>query len=383
VGEHFFQEGFPRQNKIIMLIVLKATLLVGVLCAVLAALLLVAERLLVNYGPCKIDINAGTRVFEVKGGRSLLASLIAEEVYIPSACGGRGTCAYCKVKAIEGAGPVAPTETALLTEAEVADGVRLSCQVKVRNDMAISIPPEILSVREFRAEVESMRDLTRDIKLLRLRLIEPETIDFTPGQYVQLMAPAYGDSPEPVYRAYSIASPPSDEGHIELIIRLAPGGICTTWIFTLLKEGDEVRFNGPYGEFRMTDTDAPMVWIAGGSGMAPFWSMIRHMHEHGDGRQCTYFFGAVAERDLFLVDELRAIENDLPSFRFVPALSGSDVNGWQGEKGLITDVVGRNIGSGDGLEGYLCGSAGMINASVNVLTDKGIPETAIYYDKFT
>jgi len=192
-----------------MLTILTAVLLVGGLCAVLAALLLVAERYLVNYGPCTIDINEGARRFEVTGGRSLLASLIEEGVFIPSACGGRGTCAYCKVTEIEGAGPVAPTETSLLTEQEIADGLRLSCQVKVRNDVSISVPPDLLSVREFRAEVESMTDLTRDIKLIRLRLIEPETIDFVPGQYVQLMAPAYGDSPEPVYRAYSIANPPN------------------------------------------------------------------------------------------------------------------------------------------------------------------------------
>jgi Na+-transporting NADH:ubiquinone oxidoreductase subunit F len=366
-----------------MYTILIATLLVGVLCAVLAALLLVAERTLVNYGPCSVDINKGSRTFEVKGGRSLLASLIDAGVFIPSACGGRGTCAYCKVRAVEGLGPVAPTEVSLLTEEEIAESVRLSCQVKVRNDIAIAIPEELLSVREFRAEVEAMTDLTHDIKLVRLRLIEPATIEFEPGQYVQLMAPAYGSNPEPVYRAYSIASPPSDSGHIELIIRLAPGGICTTWVFTILKDGDEVRFNGPYGEFRLSDTDAEMVWIAGGSGMAPFWSIVRHMRERGIERPCTYFFGAVGQRDLFLVDELREMEKALPGFRFVPALSGAENDGWAGETGLITEVVARHLSDGASTEGYLCGSGGMIDASVKVLTAKGIPEERIYYDKFT
>ena len=278
---------------------------------------------------------------------------------------------------------MAPTETSLLAEEEVAGDVRLSCQVKVRNDIAIAIPEGLLSVREFRAEVEAMTDLTHDIKLVRLRLIEPETIDFEPGQYVQLMAPAYGDNPEPVYRAYSIASPPSDRGHIELIIRLAPGGICTTWVFTILEQGGEVWFNGPYGEFRLSETDAEMVWIAGGSGMAPFWSIVRHMREHGIERPCTYFFGAVAPRDLFLVDPLREMEKALPGFRFVPALSGGGGDGWAGETGLITDVVGRHVTDGADAEGYLCGSGGMIDASVKVLAAKGIPEERIYYDKFT
>jgi len=367
-----------------MVTILVAPLLVGGICAVLAALLVLAERTLVNYGTCRIDINQGGKQLEVKGGRPLLATLMAESIFIPSACGGRGTCAYCKVHVLEGGGPVAPTEATLLSDEERKADVRISCQLKVRNDLAIEIPEELFRVRQFTGVVERIRDLTHDIKEVRVRLAEPDAIDFTPGQYVQLQAPAYGKNPEPVYRAYSISSPPSDGGHVEMMIRLVPGGICTTWVFEILKEGDEVHLNGPYGEFRLSDDSGKeMIWIAGGSGMAPFWSIVRDLREKKAERKCTYFFGAVAERDLFLLDEFRALEKELPGFRFLPALSGADQDGWAGEKGLITEVVGRHLPDGEGKEGYLCGSGGMIDASVKVLTAKGIPEERIYYDKFT
>lgn len=363
--------------------VLVAAAAACVLMAVLAALLLVAERVLVNYGTCTIDVNQGKETFEIEGGESLLASLKSQNIFIPSACGGRGTCAYCKVKILDGGGPVTPTEEPLLTSEEIADQVRISCQVKVRNDMKIQIPEELFAIQAFRGRVERIRDLTHDIKEVRIELIEPETIDFIPGQYIQLEAPPYGDNPESVYRAYSISSVPSDKSHVEMIIRLVPGGICTTWVFEHLKEGDEVNLNGPYGEFRLSDdADRDMVWIAGGSGMAPFWSLVRHMKEQGIERPCDYFFGAVSQRDLFLVEELEQLAEELPWFRFVPALSGDDVGDWSGERGLITEAVGRNIEDGSNKEGYLCGSAGMIDASIKVLESKGITEQRIYYDKF-
>jgi len=368
-----------------MTIVLLAALVSGATSGVLAVLLVIAERYLANYGTCVIDINQGSKRLEVQGGRPLLATLMEQQIFIPSACGGRGTCAYCKVKVLEGGGQIIPTEENLLTQEEIADSVRISCQLKVRTDMAIEIPEHLFLVKQFAGVVETMRDLTGDIKLVRIRLAEPETIVFTPGQYVQLECPAYGDSPEPIYRAYSIASPPSDDHHVELIIRLAPGGICTTWVFTILQEGDTVRLNGPYGEFRLSDDpDKEMVWIAGGAGMAPFWSIVRHMREQGIDRKVTYFFGAVRRDGLFLVDEFREIEREMPNFRFVPALSGPEEGDhWEGETGLITEVVGRHLDDGADTEGYLCGSAGMIDAAVKVLEEKGIPEDRIYYDKFT
>ncbi len=364
-------------------IVLIAAGIACVLMTILAAVLLVAERYLANYGTCRIDVNEGAKEMTVDGGGTLLASLTAQGLFIPSACGGRGTCAFCTVKIHEGGGPLMPTEQPLLTADEIEDNVRISCQVKVRNDMKIEVPEELFAIREFRGRVESIDDLTHDIKQLRIALIEPETIDFVPGQYIQLQAPAYGSNPEPVYRAYSISSPPEDGGAIELIIRLVPEGICTTWVFEYLAEGQEVLFNGPYGDFGLSDTDSDMVWIAGGSGMAPFWSIVRHMKHNDIARPCRYFFGAVAGRDLFLVDELTALADEMDWFQFIPALSDpADEDGWDGETGLITEVVDRHIDDDAQLEGYLCGSAGMIDASVAVLKQKDIPESKIYYDKF-
>jgi Na+-transporting NADH:ubiquinone oxidoreductase subunit F len=363
--------------------VLISSALVVVVSVVLAALLAAAERRLVRYGTCTIDINRGARRIEVEGGRSLLASLRSQGIFIPSACGGRGMCAYCKVGILEGGGPVAPTEEPLLTPEDRAAGRRISCQVKVRGDMAIEIPEALFRIREFRGVLERMEDVSHDTRLLRIRLVEPDAIRFTPGQYVQLEAPAYPGSPEPVYRAYSIASPPNDSGHIDLLIRRVPGGICTTWVFTVLKEGDAVRFNGPHGEFHLADSDREMVWIAGGSGMAPFLSFLPHLREIGNTRRCTFFLGALQKRDLMLLERLRAAEKELPWFRFVPALSKpAEADAWDGERGLITEVVGRHLENAAEKEGYLCGSAGMIGAAVKVLRAKGVPEERVYYDKF-
>ncbi len=363
--------------------VLLATAVASGLTTVLAALLLLAERALVNYGSCAIDINKGDRCLDVTGGQPLLTTLMQEEIFIPSACGGRGTCAYCKLQITDGGGMVTPTEEPLLTQEEIADNVRISCQVKVRNDMSVQIPEELFLVKQYRGRIERITDLTYDIKQLRIALLEPESIEFSPGQYIQLQAPAYKGNPEPVYRAYSMSSLPSDPGAVETIIRLVPGGICTTWVFNLLSEGDEVILSGPYGDFHLSDSDAEMIWIAGGSGMAPFWSMLRYMAETGIRRKCTYFFGAVGKRDLFLLDELHKLEAELDWFTFVAALSGQDTgdNG-SFEAGLITEVVDRHIGDASQAEAYLCGSPGMIDAAVKVLRDKGVTEERTFYDKF-
>lgn len=363
--------------------VLLAGAVTGALTTVLAAMVLLAERYLVNYGLCTINVNEGARNLEIKGGSTLLESLNEGGIFIPSACGGRGTCAYCKVKITSGGGPVAPTEEPLLSEQEIASEIRISCQCKVRNDMVIEIPKELLSVRQYRGIVEQIRSLTHDMKELRIRLIEPERIEFVAGQYVQLEAPEYPGNPEPVYRAYSISSVPDSQDCIELIIRLVPGGICTTWVFEHLTEGDEVTFNGPYGDFRLTDSDGEMIWVAGGSGMAPFWSMIRHMKAHNIARPCRYFFGAVGKRDLFLVDELKQLQQELEWFEFIPALSGEvDVDEWSGERGLVTEVMNSRIEDISALEAYLCGSSGMIDAAAAVLKKMGLGEDRIFYDKF-
>ena len=336
-----------------------------------------------NAGEITIDINHGARRITPAKGESLFAALKKEGIFLPSVCGGQGLCGRCRLKLLAGGGALTDAEKRLLSTKETDNQIRLGCQIVPTGDAAIEIPQELLKIRNFRGVVERIRDLTYDIKELRIRLIEPESIEFVPGQYVQLDTPPYGSIRQGVSRAYSISSPPSDSGNIELIIRKVPGGISTTWVFERLKEGSEVTFSGPYGEFHLSETDLPMCWIAGGSGMAPFWSLLRHMKEAGIPRTTKYFFGAVQKRDLFLVDELEHLSRTLPWFEFIPALSGDEPpEVWSGQRGLITDVVERNIEDGNDWEGYLCGSPGMIDAAVKVLKYKGIREDRVFFDKF-
>jgi len=349
---------------------------------VLATLLIIAEKKILNYGICKIDVNGGKKELEVDGGSSLLSSLAEHDVFIPSACGGRGSCAYCKLQVLEGGGSIGPVEEPYLSKEEREEHVRLACQVKVRKDIQVQIPDELFSVRRFRARVEHKKPLTHDIVELRLELIEPDRIEFEAGQYIQLESPEYKGK-DSVMRAYSISSVPSDTHHLELLIRLVPDGICTTWVFEHLKEGDELNLSGPYGFFHLSDTDAPIICIAGGSGMAPIWSIVRDMKEKGIARPATYFFGAQSQKDLFFVDELRQLDKELPWFTYVPALSNEpEDSGWAGDTGLITNVVARHFPDTSKQEAYLCGSPGMIDASVAVLTKNGMTEENVFYDKF-
>ncbi len=356
--------------------------ILGVIGAALAALLVLAERYISDYGECTVDINNGTRVITARGGKALLGTLVEQKLFIPSACGGRGTCGYCKVKVLEGAGPLLPTEEPFLSKEERAAGMRLSCQCKVRAPMKIAIPEELLSVREFNCVVEHIKPLTHDIREFRFKLLDPPEVSYVPGQYMQVYAPTYEKSDEEVYRAYSISSDPRDTGAIELVIRLVPGGICTTYCFDYLKTGDPVRLNGPYGEFRLSNTDAPVVMIAGGSGMAPIKCLLHQMRNQGITRQARYFFGANLVKELFYLDELRQFERELSAFSFVPVVAKPET-AWQGETGWVTQAVERAYDDLSKHEAYLCGSPGMIDASVKVLTARGMPAQNIFYDKFS
>lgn len=349
----------------------------------LALLMVIADATIGNYGEVKITINDDKELV-VKGGQPLLKALGSEGIFIPSACGGRGSCGLCKVKVVKGGGQLLPTELPWLSEEEQKENVRLSCQFKVKEDLFIEIPEELFNVRQFTAKVESLRDLTHDIKEVRLALIDPPEINMTAGQFIQFQVPEYELTDEPVYRAYSMASVPSDNKHIELEIRLVPNGICTTYVHNYLKEGDEVLLNGPYGDFFLRETERPMICIAGGSGMAPLKSILLDMAERGSERKVQYFFGARSKRDLFLIDEMKELEEKLPNFKFIPALSEpQEEDNWDGEVGLITDVVAKFVEDGSESEAYLCGSPGMIDACVKVLGDKGVPEERIFYDKFS
>ncbi|MCE5279140.1 MAG: 2Fe-2S iron-sulfur cluster-binding protein [Planctomycetaceae bacterium] len=332
---------------------------------------------------CIIDINSGARRPSARAGQTLMAALKEANVFVPTACGGRGMCGYCRVKVLAGGGPVTAAEERLLMMPEIAAGLRLSCQIKLVGDMAIEIPPELFSVRQYSGVVERIIDRTYDIKELRIALVDPPAIDFAVGQYVQIKVPPYKGSSRVVFRAYSLSNPPSDNRHIELMVRRVPGGVSTTWVFEHLKAGDRMVFNGPYGQFGFSDSGREMVWIAGGSGMAPFWGMARHMKEHDIRHKCTFFFGAVSRKDLFAVEELKALESQLDGFKFVPALScPGEQDGWTGETGLITDVVARHVGDGSNLEAYLCGSPAMVEAAAGVLRSRNVAPDRMFYDKF-
>jgi Na+-transporting NADH:ubiquinone oxidoreductase subunit F len=263
------------------------------------------------------------------------------------------------------------------------NGTRLACQREVTAEVSVKIPEDYFTAREYKAEVISIKNLTYDIKAITLRLLSPTEITFKAGQYIELRIPPYGTNKRFVLRAYSIASPPSERSVIELQIRRVLKGVATTYIFEHLKEGDRVVFYGAAGNFFIRDTTAPMLMIAGGSGMAPMKSILLDMLNRKIRRKVRYFFGARAKRDLFCVELLEQLEKQLPDFEFIPALSSPDGgDNWNGEVGLISEVVQKKIEAGEFEEAYLCGSPAMLGACVNVLTLKGIRRENIFFDSF-
>ncbi len=347
--------------------------------AVLAAILTISDRTIGNYGDVTLTINE-EKDYTVKGGSSLLDTLRSEKIFIPSACGGKGTCGYCKVVVHEGGGPVLATEKPLLTAEELNTDTRLSCQCKVKQNIKIQIPEELFNVKEYAVKIEKMEQLTSTIKKLRFDLGEDE-INFKPGQYVQLKAPAYEGNDEEVYRAYSLASSVNDKHAIELLIGFT-GGIATTYVHQHLKEGDTAHINGPYGDFYYHEDDGGSIVLAGaGTGMAPIMSILQFMADNNIKRETLFFFGAKTMNDLFLVDEIKAFEEKL-NLKFIPALSREESPEWKGEKGRVPNAIDKYVEKGGNYSAYLCGSPAMIDSIVEALVKKDIPIEKIYFDKF-
>ncbi len=332
---------------------------------------------------CTVTINNGDKIVSIKHGSSLLAGLARNGIFVPSACGGNARCGYCKVKVLSGGGVVTGPEEPLLTIEEKAAGIRLSCQVKVQNDLSIEIPAGLFSVKRFSGRIVKRELLTYDILYLSIECVNPKTIEFSAGQYVQIKSMPY-DGKEAVLRNFSIASPPSRQTGIELMVRKTLNGVFTPWVFDHVKAGDSISFTGPFGDFKISENaETPMLFIAGGSGMAPVWSILQDMREKKTMRPLCYFFGAVTQRDLFFTERLIEMEKEFHEFRFIPALSNEPLeSNWRGERGLITDVVARHMPDCKNREAYLCGSPGMINACIKVLRNNGMPEKNIYFDKF-
>ncbi len=356
----------------------------ALISGVLSLLISLAEKVLNNYGTCELDINDGARKLSVEGGASLLTTLAAERIFLPSACGGKATCGLCKVRVLEGAGPLLPTEEPYIPAEERALNMRLSCQVKVKTNMKLVIPEELFNIREFNCELIAMDDMTYDIKRLRMKLPPGETIDFKAGQFVQFYTKPYGKVKEEVFRAYSISSKASEHDHIELLIRLVPGGICTTYVHTELKVGDQVRLSGPYGDFYLRGNCDEMILIAGGSGLAPIRSLVYDVIEKGmTDMKMRFFFGANTVRDLYYLEEFRQIEKDHPNFTFIPCVATpKPEDNWTGPTGFVTVALKEQVLNGDNKEAYLCGSPGMLNACMDILREKGFTDDRIFFDKF-
>ncbi len=344
-----------------------------------AAALLVADRLLADYGICTVNVNEQEEL-SIEGGCTVLDALYDNRIFLPSGCGGQGTCGHCKVKVLSGGGPVLPTELPLLTREEMSEGVRLACQVKVKENIELWIKEEYFNIQEFEAVVAATRMLTHDMRQIRLRLVEPEQIEFRPGQYVQVEVPARGG---PVHRAYSIASPPEEQNMVELIVRLIHGGVGSTYLHRV-EVGDEVRFTGPYGDFALSDDpETEIVCVAGGCGIAPVKSILQHLERKYPDRPFSLFFGVRTQEDVFLREELDERTERNPNFRVCYALSEPEAGTeWDGETGFIHLAVDKHLQGKRPRQAFLCGPEPMIEATEQVLKSRGVPEDDIYYDSW-
>lgn len=392
----------------------------------LVGLLLYVRAKLTPPGKVKITINEDT-VLEADPGSTLLSTLAVEKIFLPSACGGGGTCAMCKCQVFEGAGDILPTEKGYFTRKEQQNNWRLGCQVKVRGDLKIGIPKEIFGIKKWECEVVSNRNVATFIKEFIVRLPEGETLDFQSGGYIQIDVPKVDvdfkdiivedkfredwdklkiwdlkmKNPEPIFRAYSMANHPAEGNIVMLNIRIATPpwdraknkfmnvnpGICSSYIFSR-KPGDKVMVSGPYGEFHIKDTGKEMLYIGGGAGMAPLRSQIFHMfHTEKTNRKVTYWYGARSMREVFYDDEFSAIEKDFPNFKFNIALSEPlPEDNWTGYTGFIHQVVLDNYLSKhpepEEIEYYLCGPPMMNSAVFKMLDNLGVPKESIAFDDF-
>lgn len=352
-------------------------IIIGILF--LVTLLIIAVDKLVGGSTTKtITINKKNQI-AVVGNDTVLNTLSDHKINLPSSCAGKATCGTCKFRLITPHSEPRPTELPFLNKEERESGVRLSCQVKVADNMEIELAESLLSAGKFQTKVVHVEQLTHDIKLVRFELLDGKTVSFRPGQFVEIMIPGFEES-----RAYSIASNPKHSNYIELIIRQVYKGVATTFVHKAMNVGDKITMIGPYGDFYLNeDSNREIIAIAGGSGMAPMKSIIEYLVDQDMPRKMTYFFGALQVRDLFYTEELKQIEKEYPNFKYVPALSKkADTDEWDGEEGLITEVLDRHMGDLSNVEAYLCGSAGMINACIAVLLKHGMKEENISFDKF-
>lgn len=387
----------------------------------LVIVILLAKRALVASGDVTITINEQKEI-KVPAGGKLLGALAGEGIFISSACGGGGTCAQCKVKVVDGGGDILATEKTHISNREAREGERLSCQVAVKQDMKVEVPPEVFETKKWECTVRSNDNVATFIKELVLELPEGENVDFKAGGYIQIECPPHvvnykdfvvdekfhedwdkfdiwrfvSKVDEDVVRAYSMANYPGEKGIIMLNVRVAtppprnpelPPGKMSSYIFNL-KEGDKVTISGPYGEFFIKDSDAEMVYIGGGAGMAPLRSHIFELFKNlRTGRKVTYWYGGRSMRELFYVDHFRAIEKEFPNFQFNIALSEPlPEDNWTGYQGFIHQVLLENYlgkhAAPEDIEYYICGPPMMNSAVFKMLDDLGVEPENIAFDDF-
>lgn len=404
------------------------TIIVGVIAFTLlvvglVAFLLVAKSRLVASGEVQIIINDDPdKALRTNAGSTLLNTLADNKVFIPSACGGKGSCGVCKVNVLSGGGTLLPTEEGHVSRGEAREGCRLSCQVKVKEDMKIELPPEVFSVQKWECTVRSNDNVATFIKELVLELPEGEAVPFRAGGYIQIEAPPhlanykdfeipaeYRDDwdkfnlwqfvskvEEPVTRAYSMANYPEERGIIMLNVRIAsppprqpdvPPGQMSSYIFNL-KPGDKVTISGPYGEFFARKTDNEMVFVGGGAGMAPMRSHIfdQFMRLHTQ-RKVTFWYGARSLREAFYVEDFNQIQAENANFEWHLALSEPlKEDNWTGPTGFIHNVLFeqylKDHPSPEDCEYYLCGPPIMNQSVINMLLDMGVERENIMLDDF-
>lgn len=393
----------------------------GVILTLVIGLML-ASRKLAPGGTVKIDINDGHKVLEVSPGTTLLSVLADQSVYLPSACGGGGTCAMCKCRVLEGGGSILPTETGHISKQEARNGQRLSCQVKVKHDLKIEVPDDVLEIRKFEGTVRSNGNVATFIKELIVDLPEGMDLNHKAGGYIQIDIPTYeltfkefdvdeeyrsdwdsmrlwdihAKNDEPGFRAYSMANHPAEGNVVMLNVRIAtpppnldvPPGVASSYLFNL-KPGDPCVISGPFGEFFIKeDSDREMVYVGGGAGMAPLRSHIFHLfHTLKTGRKVSYWYGGRSLRELFYIEEFEAIAKEFPNFSFHIALSEPQPEDhWEGPTGFIHSVLYdyylKNHDDPAEVEYYMCGPPPMIAAVNKMLYDLGVEKEMIAYDEF-
>ena len=392
----------------------------------LVSVLLYARKKLMPSGEITLTIN-DEKEFTVTPGSTVLTTLASEKIFLPSACGGGGTCAMCKCQVFEGGGSILPTEVGYFTRKEQQNHWRLGCQVKVKENMKIGIPKEIFGIKKWECEVVSNRNVATFIKEFVVRLPEGETLDFRSGGYIQIDVPKCevdfknmvieeeyrGDwdnfkmwdlkmkNPEPIFRAYSMANHPAEGNIVMLNIRIATPpwdraknqfmnvnpGICSSYIFSR-KPGDKVTVSGPYGEFFIKPTEREMMFIGGGAGMAPMRSHIfDQFNTRKTNRKATFWYGGRSSRELFYVDQFREIEKNFPNFKFHIGLSEPlPEDNWDGHTGFIHQIIMDNYlkthPEPEEIEYYLCGPPMMNDAVLKMLDDYGVPQEMIAFDDF-